>query len=159
MEYEGSEECGKDEENKPEPILEAKYPRDCTSEAGGDELDVVYRVVIEQDMRGKEPLLLFVRRGRHRGGRSQLASVYLFAFTRSPWSPQCTQSQRGIRSRSVYSGQPVLSDNALLPYLKTIRILWCTLLARQRGRQGRHTLSLQIGNRQLPYPPVCAKSK
>jgi hypothetical protein len=69
MEYEGSEECRKDEENKPEPIFEAKYPRDCTSEAGGDELDVVYRVAIEQDMRGKEPLLLFIRsEGRHRGG-------------------------------------------------------------------------------------------
>ena len=53
MEYEGSEERRKDEEDKPEPVLEAKYSSDCTSEAGGDELDVVYGVVIEQDMRGE----------------------------------------------------------------------------------------------------------
>ncbi len=63
IEYEGSEESHNDEENKPEPVLEAKYPCDCTSEAGGDELDVVYRVVVEQDMRSKEPLLLVVRSG------------------------------------------------------------------------------------------------
>jgi hypothetical protein len=63
VEYEGSKECGKDEENKSEPVLEAKYPCDCTGEAGGDKLDIVYRVVIEQDMRGKEPLLLVVRSG------------------------------------------------------------------------------------------------
>jgi glutamate formiminotransferase len=65
VEYEGSKECRKDEEYKPEPVLEAKYPRNCASEAGGDELDVVYRVVIEQDMRAKESLLLVVR---SRGG-------------------------------------------------------------------------------------------
>jgi hypothetical protein len=53
VEYEGSEERRKDEENKTEPVLEAKYASDCTNEAGGDELDVVYSVVIEQDMRGK----------------------------------------------------------------------------------------------------------
>lgn len=63
VEYEGGKESGKDEENKPEPVLEAKYPCDCTGEAGGDKLDVVYGVVIEQDMRGKEPLLLVVRTG------------------------------------------------------------------------------------------------
>jgi hypothetical protein len=63
VEQEGGKECCKDEENEPEPVLEAKYPCDCTGEAGGDELDVVYRVVIEQDMRGKEPLLLVVLSG------------------------------------------------------------------------------------------------
>ena len=68
VEYEGSEECREDEENKAEPVLEAKYACDCTGEAGGDELDVVYRVVIEQDMRGKEPLLLIVQ--RHLLGRN-----------------------------------------------------------------------------------------
>ena len=66
VEYEGGKECGKDEENKPEPVLKAKNPCDCTGEAGGDELDVVNRVVIEEDMRGKQPLLLVVRSwGRH----------------------------------------------------------------------------------------------
>ena len=34
VEYEGSKECRKDEENKPEPILEAKYTCDRASEAG-----------------------------------------------------------------------------------------------------------------------------
>ena len=60
VEHEGGEECRKDEENEAEPVLEAKYARDCTGEAGGDEPDVVYCVVIEQDMRGKEPLLLLI---------------------------------------------------------------------------------------------------
>lgn len=53
MQYGGGEEGRKDEEQETKPVLEAKYPGDCTAEAGGDELDVVYRVVIEQDMRRK----------------------------------------------------------------------------------------------------------
>ena len=53
VQYGGGEEGRKDEEQETKPVLEAKYPGDCTAEAGGDELDVVYRVVIEQDMRRK----------------------------------------------------------------------------------------------------------
>jgi len=60
IEEEGGEEGREDEENEAEPVLEAKYPCDCTREAGGDELDVVNGVVVEQDMRSEEPLLLVV---------------------------------------------------------------------------------------------------
>jgi hypothetical protein len=50
VEYDGSEEGCKDEENETEPVLEAEYPSDCAGEARGDELDVVYRISIEEDV-------------------------------------------------------------------------------------------------------------
>ena len=86
VEYEGSEECCKDKEDKTEPVLEAQYPGDCTSEAGGDELDVVYGVVIEHDMRSKQPLLLVVRsEGRHGvvGTRAQRGGMHTVKRSRS----------------------------------------------------------------------------
>lgn len=48
VEYNGSEERCKEEENETEPVLEAEYASDCAREAGGDEFDVVYRVVVEE---------------------------------------------------------------------------------------------------------------
>ena len=53
VQHDGGEEGREDEEQETKPVLEAKYPGDCTGEAGGDELDVVYRVIIEQDVRRK----------------------------------------------------------------------------------------------------------
>jgi len=53
VEYNGSEERCKEEENETERVLEAEYASDCAGEAGGDEFDVVYRVVVEEDVRCK----------------------------------------------------------------------------------------------------------
>jgi hypothetical protein len=53
VEYDGSEEGCKDEENETEPVLEAEYASDCAGEARGDELDVVYRISIEEDVRSE----------------------------------------------------------------------------------------------------------
>ena len=62
----GSEEGGEDEEKKTEPVLEAEYASDSAGEAGGDELDVVDSVIIKQDVRGIQSLLLIVwGEGRH----------------------------------------------------------------------------------------------
>ena len=96
MQYEGSKERRKDEENKAEPILEAKYACDCANEAVGDKLDAVYGVVIEQDMRGKEPLLLIVQRHSCEGGREQVIITVMFAFTRSQsYTPRNVHSPGG----------------------------------------------------------------
>ena len=53
VKYNGSEERCKEEENETEPVLEAEYASDCAREARGDEFDVVYRVVVEEDMRSE----------------------------------------------------------------------------------------------------------
>lgn len=50
VKYNGSEERCKEEENETEPVLKAEYASDCAREARGDEFDIVYRVVVEEDM-------------------------------------------------------------------------------------------------------------
>lgn len=53
VEYDGSEERCEEEEDEPEPVLETEYASDRAGEARGDELDVVYNVVVEEDVRRK----------------------------------------------------------------------------------------------------------
>jgi hypothetical protein len=51
VEVEGGRERGDDEEDETKPVFEAEYASYCAGEAGRDELDIVYRVVVEQDVR------------------------------------------------------------------------------------------------------------
>jgi hypothetical protein len=53
VEYDGSEERRKEEENETERVLKAEYTGDCSSEARGDELDVVDTIIVEEDVGGK----------------------------------------------------------------------------------------------------------
>ena len=53
VEYNGSDERCEDEQNETEPVLEAEDASDCTGEARGDELDVVYRIIVEENVRSK----------------------------------------------------------------------------------------------------------
>jgi hypothetical protein len=58
VEHDGCEEGRDEEEEEAEPVLEADDPSDGTGEAGGDELDVVYGIGVEEDVRSAETLLL-----------------------------------------------------------------------------------------------------
>jgi aspartate-semialdehyde dehydrogenase len=66
VEHDGGEEGRDEEEEEAEPVLEAYDPCDGAGEAGGDELDVVYGIGVEEDVRSAEALLLVLGgEGRH----------------------------------------------------------------------------------------------
>ena len=58
VEYDGREEGREKEEEKAEPVLETDDSSDGAGKAGRDELDVVYGIGVEEDVRSAEPLLL-----------------------------------------------------------------------------------------------------
>ena len=58
VEHDRREEGGEEEEEEAEPVLETDYPSNGAGEAGGDELDVVYGISVEEDVRSAEALLL-----------------------------------------------------------------------------------------------------
>jgi hypothetical protein len=60
VEHSGCEEGRDEEEEEAEPVLEADDASDGTCEAGGDELDVVYRIRVEENVRSAETLLLLL---------------------------------------------------------------------------------------------------
>ncbi|KAI0291609.1 hypothetical protein B0F90DRAFT_1812118 [Multifurca ochricompacta] len=124
VEQHGSKKGGEDEQDEAKPILEAEDASDSACEARRDELDVVYRIGIEEDMRTEKLLLLL-------GGQ---------------------RVRVGVLGATGTVGQ------RFIVLLKIIHGSLFTLLAHQRGRRERNTLSPQTGSRQLPYPPVCANS-
>jgi hypothetical protein len=66
VEHDGGEEGCEEEEEESEPVLKPDDPSDGAGEAGGDELDVVYGVGVEEDVRSAEALLLVLGgEGRH----------------------------------------------------------------------------------------------
>src|SRR6266702_85107 len=58
VEHDGREEGREEEEEEPEPVLETDDSSNSAGEAGRDELDVVYGIGVEEEVRTTQPLLL-----------------------------------------------------------------------------------------------------
>ncbi|KAI0294595.1 aspartate-semialdehyde dehydrogenase [Multifurca ochricompacta] len=69
VEQHGSKKGGEDEQDEAKPILEAEDASDSACEARRDELDVVYRIGIEEDMRTEKLLLLNLSNLKRLGGQ------------------------------------------------------------------------------------------